>query len=247
MGQMKIVQIMVYRMRMRASDPRIIMCVILYLNKQFQMARPHYEFVEYLLYNPIALANQHTLYSSRQPGTWKAHVKVGKALFAKARILGISFFPLQADTLSLLLGALDDPKWTARFWKNVSGYLSIVATLNRFTLPPDIQLLLQGKQKENIVTIEPRRERPLVDPQQFKELMFKIKSLPRSFYRERTILAIALGYYTGIHFIKMAGHWVKNCSWKILRFVSLEGTACAHNTRQDSDQFSHKEKFEARP
>ena len=161
------------------------------------MSRPFYEFVEYLLYSPTALINQHTLYSSRRPATWKAHVKTGKALFAKANIIGISLFPLREDTLSLLLGLFDDKKWTARFWKNVSGYLTIVAALNRFTLPPDVQLLLQGKQRENVVDIEPRRERPLVSPEQFKTLMFKLKSLPRNFYRERTILAITLSYFTG--------------------------------------------------
>ena len=154
------------------------------------------DFVTYCLFDDISIVNQKALFHSRRPGTWRQHIAAGKLLFAKARVLGYSFFPFDADTTNLLLASVPEGRWSARTWSKISDYLAILAKLNRFDIPPDMKLVLEGKKRQNFVQVMPRSPRPLLSPQEFRELLFRLKALHTTFYQQRALLAIVMAYYS---------------------------------------------------
>ena len=155
-----------------------------------------HQFVSYFLYEDSAKQAASILFAARSPGTWKHYLVVAKMMFAQSNIIGVSVFPLSTQKLQAILLSVKPHRWKAVTWCKIGAYLKIVAKMNGFTLESRIQLILDGKARTNIVRIQPRPPRPVLSPQQFRILLYRVKSLGASFHQHRCLLAICLSYYS---------------------------------------------------
>ena len=155
-----------------------------------------HHFVSYFLYEDSAKQAASILFAARSTGTWKHYLVVAKMMFAQSNIIGVSVFPLSTQKLQAILLSVQPRRWKAATWIKIGAYLKIVAKMNGFTLESRIQLILDGKARTNIVRIQPRPPRPVLSPQQFRILLYRVKSLGASFHQHRCLLAVCLSYYS---------------------------------------------------
>lgn len=155
-----------------------------------------HNFLSYFIYKEDAKEAASTLFSARSEGTWKIYLTVAKMIFAQARLLDVSLFPLSSQTLQTVLLSVLPGRWKATTWIKMGAYLKIVSKMNDFELEKRILMIIEGKARNNVVRIQPRPPRPVLSPQQFRIMLFRVKALGASFHQHRCLLAMCLSYYS---------------------------------------------------
>ena len=158
---------------------------------------PHlfHMFLEYFLFKPESVMAGKQLYQSRAPSTWKIYLRSARRVWAQSRVIEVQLFPLSGEKLLEVLGSVKRGKWTARQWVQAQQYLKIVCDLNATTLDPRVLLMIRGQAKQNIVPLARRRQRPVLDPERMRVMLFKMKSMKKTHAQQRAILAVYLAYY----------------------------------------------------
>ena len=154
-----------------------------------------HEFCEYFLFAPDSFISAKALFHARSVGTWKQYLPIAKRLWSQANIVGVFLFPITTSKLQRVLQSIPQGKWTALHWTKVRMYLKIVAELNNVVIDRRILLIIEGNARQNVITMQPRPPRPIVTPAQFRVMLFRIKSLRKSFHQQRSLMAALIGFY----------------------------------------------------
>ena len=156
----------------------------------------YHEFVSYFIFDENAREAASTLFAARSQGTWKIYLVIAKMLFAQANIQGETLFPLSTQKLQSILLSVPPKRWKASTWVKTGAYIKMIAKINGYEVDKRILLIIEGQARSNIVRIQPRPPRPVLSPQQFRILLFRVRGLGESFHKHRCLLAVCLSYYS---------------------------------------------------
>ena len=156
----------------------------------------YHDFLEYFLFAPDSFLAAEHLFNSRAKGTWRIYLRAALKLWSQARVVDVMLFPLTNEKLMIVLSSVKNGKWTARHWMQIRQYLKVVCSLNDFELDKRISMLVMGQAKMNIVTLEPRKERPVFTPEKMREMLFRVKSVGQSHAQQRGVMAIFLAFFS---------------------------------------------------
>ena len=153
-------------------------------------------FIDYCLFTPMARQVATNLFYAKSEATIKSYIHSAKMIQMQAYITGQKFDPLSAVNVINVLQSVPELTWTANTFAHVRQYLSFIYEVNGLTLDPLLLLVIQGLEKQNLVEINPRPPRPVMNPAQYRNMILKIMNLPTGFYKTRTLLALTLSFYT---------------------------------------------------
>lgn len=169
---------------------------------QFQIMNPqkwdpklYHLFLEYFLFEPASIFAAKHLFNSRAVGTWRIYMRAARMVWSQARVAEVEVFPLSGEKLMKIFDSVRRGKWSARNWIQIRAYLKIVCTLNNYEMDQRVAHVIMGQARVNIVTLAPKKERPVFSPEQMRQMLYKIKSVKKSHVQQRGLIAIYLAYF----------------------------------------------------